>query len=77
MSNTSIGKRVAALEARDQSEGFSYILTAPSGNLLMIDQDPGEDMKHFTQRVREAWLAGGNPPELLPIECQADAELNP
>lgn len=69
MSN-SINQRVAALETRNLKERISYILTAPSGSVLIIDQNPGEDLAAFRRRVREAWLAGGNEPELLPPECQ-------
>jgi hypothetical protein len=73
MSN-SISQRVAALETRSGKERITYIVTAPSGNVLMIDQNPGEDLVTFRRRVREAWLAGGNEPELLPAECQDLAE---
>lgn len=69
MSN-SISLRVAALETRNSRECITYILTAPSGNLLLMDQSPGEDVPTFQRRVHEAWLAGGNEPELLPPECQ-------
>lgn len=69
MSN-SISQRVAALETRSFKDCTSYILTAPSGNVLIIDQLPGEDVATLRRRVREAWLAGGNEPEFLPPECQ-------
>ena len=74
MSN-SISQRVAALETRSGKERITYIVTAPSGNVLMMDQCPGEDLETLQRRVREAWLAGGNEPGLLPTECQRLAEV--
>lgn len=73
MIGSSISRRVAALEANHSNDRITYILTARSGNVLLMDQSPGEDLATFQQRVRETWLAGGNEPELLPPECQTPA----
>lgn len=70
MTGPSVSRRVACLEAHHQNECITYILTAPSGNVLIIDQNPGEDLVALQRRVREAWLADGNEPELLPPKCQ-------
>lgn len=68
--NASISRRVEALETRSGKECITYIVTAPSGNVLMIDQRPDEDLASLQRRVRETWLAGGNESEFLPPECQ-------
>ncbi len=68
--SASVSQRVAALETRSGQESISYIVTAPSGNVLIIDQYQGEEVAKLQRRVREAWLAGGNEPEFLPPECQ-------
>ena len=36
--SASVSQRVAALETRSGQESISYIVTAPSGNVLIIDQ---------------------------------------
>jgi hypothetical protein len=74
MSSASIGRRVATLEASDSSGRISYILTAPTGYLLMVDQYADEDAETFRRGVRDVWLAGGNPSDLLPIECSVGVD---
>ena len=67
MSNLTIAKRLAALEARTDA-GQQRIVIAESGQfcLYMLEQPPGETEEAFRDRVRALWLKGGQDPAQMP-----------